>query len=98
MGFGKAAPMTTRFTRPVTSIADIEALERSPYDSLIPARNLHHLFEATAKLHPDRPGRGGEEERGAGEGGGREGEKNGGRREGGGKDSRDGEKKGGAVE
>ena len=55
MGFGKASPMTTRFTRPVTSIADIEALERSPYDSLIPARNLHHLFEATAKLHPDRP-------------------------------------------
>ena len=45
---------TTRFTRPVTSIADIEALERLPYDSLVPARNLYHLFEATARLHPDR--------------------------------------------
>lgn len=48
------SPMTTRFTRSVTSIADIEALERRPYDSLVPARNLHHLFEATALLHPDR--------------------------------------------
>ena len=34
------APMTTRFTRPVTSIADIEALERLPYDTFVPARNL----------------------------------------------------------
>jgi fatty-acyl-CoA synthase len=48
-------PITTRFTRPVVTIADIEALERQPYDALIPARNLHHLFEATARLHPDRP-------------------------------------------
>lgn len=48
------APMTTRFTRPVTSIADIEALERLPYDTLVPARNLYDLFEATARLHPDR--------------------------------------------
>ncbi|TPQ42403.1 acyl-CoA synthase [Bradyrhizobium guangdongense] len=47
--------MTTRFTRPVVDIADIEALERLPYDSLVPARNLHDLFEATAGLHPDRP-------------------------------------------
>ena len=47
--------ITTRFTQPVATIADIEALERQPYDSLIPARNLHHLFEATARLHPDRP-------------------------------------------
>jgi fatty-acyl-CoA synthase len=45
---------TTRFTRPVRSIADIEALERLPYDGLVPARNLYHLFEATARLHPDR--------------------------------------------
>ncbi|MBC9981125.1 acyl-CoA synthase, partial [Bradyrhizobium sp. INPA_01384B] len=47
--------ITTRFTRPIETIADIEALERLPYDSLIPARNLHDLFEATARLHPDRP-------------------------------------------
>lgn len=48
-------PITTRFTRPIADIADIEALERLPYDSLIPARNLHDLFEATARLHPERP-------------------------------------------
>jgi fatty-acyl-CoA synthase len=48
-------PRTTRFSRTVTSIADIAALERSPYDALIPARNLYQLFEATAQLHPDRP-------------------------------------------
>jgi fatty-acyl-CoA synthase len=45
---------TTRFTRAITSIADIEALERFPYDSLVPARNLYQLFEATAELHPER--------------------------------------------
>jgi fatty-acyl-CoA synthase len=49
------APRTTRFTRIVTAIADVVALENSPYDDLIPARNLYHLFEATALLHPDRP-------------------------------------------
>jgi fatty-acyl-CoA synthase len=48
-------PITTRFTRRIATIADVEALERSPYDALVPARNLHHLFEATAQLHPDRP-------------------------------------------
>src|SRR5262249_14435288 len=48
------SPMTTRFTRAVTSIAEIEALERMPYDSLVPARNLYHLFDATARLHPHR--------------------------------------------
>jgi fatty-acyl-CoA synthase len=48
-------PVTTRFTQAVKTIADIEALERLPYDSLVPARNLHHLFVATARLHPDRP-------------------------------------------
>ena len=47
--------ITTRFTQPIQTIADIEALEGRPYDSLIPARNLHDLFEATARLHPDRP-------------------------------------------
>lgn len=48
-------PITTRFTLAVKTIADIEALEQRPYDSLIPARNLLDLFEATARLHPDRP-------------------------------------------
>ncbi len=48
------SPMTTRFTRPIKSIADIEALEREPYDTLVPARNLYDLFQATARLHPDR--------------------------------------------
>jgi len=46
---------TTKFSRTVTTIADIEALERLPYDELLPARNLYHLFEATARLHPERP-------------------------------------------
>ena len=49
------SPITTRFTRPIATIADVETLERSPYDALVPARNLYHLFEATAGLHPDRP-------------------------------------------
>jgi fatty-acyl-CoA synthase len=48
-------PRTTRFSRTVKTIADIVALEQSPYDELIPARNLYHLFEATARLHPERP-------------------------------------------
>lgn len=51
----RPSPVTTRFTRRIATIADVEALERSPYDALIPARNLYHLFEATAQLHPDRP-------------------------------------------
>jgi fatty-acyl-CoA synthase len=54
MGSGQATPITTRFTRPVTAIADIEALERLPYDSLVPARNVYHLFEATAERDPGR--------------------------------------------
>ena len=49
------APKTTKFSRAVTTIADVEALERSPYDELIPAHNLYQLFEATARLHPERP-------------------------------------------
>ena len=55
MSAGLPSPITTRFTRPVVTIADVEALERSPYDALVPARNLYHLFESTARLHPDRP-------------------------------------------
>src|SRR5579871_3786273 len=45
---------TTRAMRPIVSIADIEAVEQLPYDSLVPAYNLYHLFESTAQLHPDR--------------------------------------------
>jgi acyl-CoA synthetase (AMP-forming)/AMP-acid ligase II/enoyl-CoA hydratase/carnithine racemase len=46
---------TTRAIRPITSIADIEAIEGMPYDALIPARTLLDLFRATAGLHPSRP-------------------------------------------
>ena len=49
-----SAPRTTKFSRTVTTIADIVALEQSPYDELVPARNLYQLFEATAQLHPER--------------------------------------------
>ena len=49
------SPITTRFTREVTTIADIEALERMTYDALVPARNLYQLFESTGQLHPNRP-------------------------------------------
>ncbi len=37
------------------TIADIVALERSPYDEVVPSRNLYQVFEATALLHADRP-------------------------------------------
>jgi hypothetical protein len=50
-----STPRTTKFSTTVTTIADIVALERTPYDELIPARNLYQLFEATAQLHPERP-------------------------------------------
>jgi fatty-acyl-CoA synthase len=50
-----SAPRTTKFSTTITTIADIVALERAPYDELIPARNLYHVFEATAALHPARP-------------------------------------------
>ena len=52
---GLASPITAKFTRRITTIADVEMLERSPYDALVPARNLYQLFQATAQLHPDRP-------------------------------------------
>ena len=50
-----SVPRTTKFSRTVTTITDIKALERLPYDELVPARNLYQLFEATARLHPARP-------------------------------------------
>ena len=52
---GLPLPITTKFTRRITTIADVEMLERSPYDALVPARNLYQLFQSTAQLHPDRP-------------------------------------------
>ncbi len=48
-------PITTRYTRRIATIADVEALEQSPYDTLVPARNLYQLFESTARSHPSRP-------------------------------------------
>ncbi len=49
------AARTTRATRDIVSIADIEALERESYDDLVPAQTLLDLLRATAWLHPDRP-------------------------------------------
>lgn len=46
---------TTRAITKITSISDIEAIEKMPYDALIPARTLLDLFRATAELHPSRP-------------------------------------------
>ena len=46
---------TTRPVRPVLSIADIAAIEASPYDELVTAHNLYDLFRATALHVPDRP-------------------------------------------
>lgn len=48
-------PKTTKYAERITAITDIEALERQPYEELVPARNLYELFEATALFHPDRP-------------------------------------------
>jgi fatty-acyl-CoA synthase len=49
------APRTTKYTRPISTIADIVALERLPYNTVVSARNIYHLFGATAQLHPERP-------------------------------------------
>lgn len=51
MGYG---PRTTGCIRHVRSIDDIEALERSPYDELIPAQSVYEVFANTAQLHGDR--------------------------------------------
>jgi fatty-acyl-CoA synthase len=50
-----ATMKTTKASRDVVTIADIEALEAHPYDELVPARTLIDLLRATAGLHPDRP-------------------------------------------
>ncbi len=46
---------TTKAARKVLTIEDIVTLESAPYGEMVPARNLHELFLATASLHPDRP-------------------------------------------
>jgi len=46
---------TTRAITTITSITDIEAIERMPYDALIRAHTLLDLFRATSELHPSRP-------------------------------------------
>lgn len=46
---------TLRSVMTVRTIEDIEALERLNYDELVTARNIHQVFEATARLHGERP-------------------------------------------
>lgn len=46
---------TLRRVQDVRTIDDVEALERFDYDELVPARNVHDLFLATAALHAERP-------------------------------------------
>lgn len=46
---------TTRPVRDIRTIADVEAIERAPYDELVTARNIHDLLLATAEHCGDRP-------------------------------------------
>lgn len=45
---------TTACTRPLRDLRDIEALERIPYEELVPARNVYELFRNCAALHGER--------------------------------------------
>lgn len=47
---------TTKFTTPIRGLADVENLEKQPYDELVTAVSVYDLFIATATLFPDRPG------------------------------------------
>jgi fatty-acyl-CoA synthase len=47
---------TTKFTMPIRGLADVENLEKQPYDELVTAVSVYDLFIATATLYPDRPG------------------------------------------
>jgi fatty-acyl-CoA synthase len=47
---------TTKYTIPIRGLADIESLEKQPYDELVTAKSVYDLFTATATLYPDRPG------------------------------------------
>lgn len=46
---------TTRWTLPVGGESDLQALERHPYEELVPARSIYEVLQATATLHGDRP-------------------------------------------
>lgn len=46
---------TTRSEQRIRGLADIEALERRPYDELVPARSMYQVFQATAGLYGERP-------------------------------------------
>jgi fatty-acyl-CoA synthase len=47
---------TTKYTIPIRGLADIESLEKQPYDELVTAKSVYDLFTATATLYPDRLG------------------------------------------
>lgn len=58
-GHGRPAPhspglRTTRSQQRICGLADIERLERSAYDELVPARSMYQVFQATAGLHGER--------------------------------------------
>lgn len=46
--------MTFRSTRPLRSLADLEAFEETPVESRLPYRNIYELFAATAGDFSDR--------------------------------------------
>ncbi len=46
---------TTRATRPIRGLKDIELLEKISYDELIPSHSVYEVFQATAELHGERP-------------------------------------------
>ena len=39
----------------IASRADIDAIERLPYDEVVPFRSVHEVLEHSARLFPDRP-------------------------------------------
>lgn len=49
-----ATTKTTACVRPLRTLEDVEALERMPYEELVPARNVFELFRNCAALHGDR--------------------------------------------
>ncbi len=46
---------TTKYAAQIRDLRDIEALEKMPYDELVPAKSVYELFQANAALFPDRP-------------------------------------------
>lgn len=49
-----ASIKTTACARPLRTLEDVEALERIPYEELVPARNVYELFRNCATLHGER--------------------------------------------